>query len=65
MEPGKRLLEVGHELVGLFGLDYDVIYVCLNGKRLLEAVQALLDQARARLDVKGMLGDLPMYDRHI
>lgn len=23
-------LEVGHQLVGMFGLDYDVVHICLN-----------------------------------
>jgi hypothetical protein len=27
----KVFFEVGHELIGLFGLDYDVIHVSLNG----------------------------------
>ena len=32
---------------------------------LVEAPQALLDRLGVRLDVKGVLGDLPRYARHV
>ena len=31
LELPEGLLQVGHELVGLLGLDYDVVHVSLNG----------------------------------